>query len=71
MAPNPSESAVLASLQEKLFHWKTLSTAASTQLEQVLHDWFAGDAIVFTSHKFRSQFTNLLTTSQCPSIKSS
>ena len=62
MAPNPSESAVLASLQEKLFHWKTLSTAASTQLEQALHDWFAGYAIVFTSHKFRYQFTNLLTT---------
>ena len=49
MAPNPSESAVLASLQEKLFHWKTLSTAASTQLEQALHDWFAKDAIATAS----------------------
>ena len=45
MAPNPSESALLASLQAGLFHWKTFSTAANTQLEQALHDWFAKDAI--------------------------
>ena len=45
MAPIPSESALLASLQAGLFHWKTFSTAANTQLEQALHDWFAKDAI--------------------------
>ena len=38
MAPNPSESALLASLQTGLFHWKTFSTVANTQLEQALHD---------------------------------
>ena len=45
MAPNPSESALLASLQAGLVHWKTFSTAANTQPEQALHDWFAKDAI--------------------------
>ena len=45
MAPNPSESTLLALLQAALFHWKTFSTAANTQLEQALHDWFAKDAI--------------------------
>ena len=49
MAPNPSESALLASLQAGLFHWKTFSTAANTQLEQALHDWFAKDAIATAS----------------------
>ena len=34
MAPNPSESALLASLQAGLFHWKTFSTAANTQLDE-------------------------------------
>ena len=33
MAPNPSESALLASLQAGLFHWKTFSRAAITQPE--------------------------------------
>ena len=45
MAPNSSESALVASLQARLFHWKTFSTVANTQLEQALHDWFAKDAI--------------------------
>ena len=45
MAPIPSESALLASLQAGLVHWKTFSTAANTQPEQALHDWFAKDAI--------------------------
>ena len=49
MAPNPSESALLASLQAGLFHWKTFSTAANTQPEQALHDWFAKDAIATAS----------------------
>ena len=45
MAPNPSESALMASLQARLIYWKTFSTVANTQLEQALHDWFAKDAI--------------------------
>ena len=49
MAPNPSESALMASLQAKLLHWKTFSTVANTQLEQALHDWFAKDAIATAS----------------------
>ena len=49
MAPNPSESTLLALLQAGLFHWKTFSTAANTQLEQALHDWFAIDAIATAS----------------------
>ena len=49
MAPNPSESALVASLQARLFHWKTFSTVANTQLEQALHDWFAKDAIATAS----------------------
>ena len=35
MAPNPSESALMASLQARLFHWKTFSTVANTQLEHI------------------------------------
>ena len=34
MAQNPSESALLASLQAGLFHRKTFSTAANTQLKR-------------------------------------
>ena len=49
MAPNPSESALMASLQAKLLHWKTFSTVANTQLEQALQDWFAKDAIATAS----------------------
>ena len=45
MASNPTESAPVASLQEQLFHWKTFPTAAGTQMEQALRDWFAEDAI--------------------------
>ena len=49
MAPNPSESALMASLQAKLLHWKTFSTVANTQLEQALQDWFAKDEIATAS----------------------
>ena len=54
MAPNPSESALMASLQAKLLHWKTFSTVANTQLEQALHDWFAEDAVSTTRLKKRT-----------------
>ena len=54
MAPNPSESALMASLQARLFHWKTFSTVANTQLEQALHDWFAEDAIATTRLRKRT-----------------
>ena len=49
MAPIPSKSALLASLQAGIFHRKTFSTAANTQLEQAFHDWFAIDAIATAS----------------------
>ena len=39
----------MASLQARLFHWKTFSTVANTQLEQALQDWFAKDAIATAS----------------------
>ena len=54
MAPNPSESALMASLQAKLLHWKTFSTVANTQLEQALQDWFAEDAIATTRLRKRT-----------------
>ena len=54
MAPNPSESALMASLQAKLLHWKTFSTVANTQLEQALQDWFAEDAIASASLRKRT-----------------
>ena len=45
MAPNPSESALVASLQARLFHWMTFPTGANTHPEKALLDWFAEDAI--------------------------
>ena len=48
MAPNPSESALVASLQARLFHWMTFSTGANTHPEKALLDWFAEDAIATT-----------------------
>ena len=45
MAPIPSESALVASLQAGLFHWKTFPTGANTHPEKDLLEWFAEDAI--------------------------
>ena len=44
----------MASLQARLFHWKTFSTVANTQLEQALQDWFAEDAIATTRLRKRT-----------------
>ena len=46
--PIPSESALVASLQVRLFHWMTFSTGANTHPEKALLDWFAEDAIATT-----------------------
>ena len=54
MAPNPSESALVASLQARLFHWMTFSTGANTHPEKALLDWFAEDAIATTRLRKRT-----------------
>jgi len=54
MAPNPSESALAASLQARLFHWKTFPTGANTHPEKALLDWFAEDAIATTRLRKRT-----------------